>query len=50
MDAGQSMITVVDGSACMGDDKSKKQTENEAGKELATSEFFEGKVVVRTGK
>jgi len=28
--AGQSTITVVDGSACMGDDKSRKQTENEA--------------------
>lgn len=28
--AGQSTITVADGSACMGDDKSRKQTENEA--------------------
>ena len=28
--AGQSTITVVDGTACMGDDKSRKQTENEA--------------------
>lgn len=28
--AGQSTITVVDGNACMGDDKSRKQTENEA--------------------
>lgn len=28
--AGQSTITVVDGSACMGDDKSRKQTENGA--------------------
>lgn len=28
--AGQSTIIVVDGTACMGDDKSRKQTENEA--------------------
>ena len=28
--AGQSTITIVDGAACMGDDKSRKQTENEA--------------------
>ncbi len=28
--AGQSTITVADGNACMGDDKSKKQTESEA--------------------
>ena len=28
--AGQSTITFVDGTACMGDDKSRKQTENEA--------------------
>jgi hypothetical protein len=28
--AGQSTITVVDGNACMGEDKSRKQTENEA--------------------
>ena len=30
LDAGQSTITVVDGTACMGDDKSRKQTENDA--------------------
>ena len=30
LDAGQSTITVVDGAACMGDDKSRKQTENDA--------------------
>jgi len=30
LEAGQSTIIVVDGTACMGDDKSRRQTENEA--------------------